>query len=392
MLSIEGIEFSFDAKILKGISFEAERGDFISVLGPNGSGKTTLLRCISATLKPQKGSAYIDGNSVHAMKSREIAKSFAFVEQSSPLGYELSVRDVIMLGRLPHIARFSSPSKEDKSAVDEALSVVGIKELAERPFDELSGGEKQKALIALAIAQNTKVLLLDEPTAHLDMKAQLEVMTLLRKLCSEGRIIIMATHNVSSASHFSNKILLLRDGEQIAFGPPDRVIREEMIREVFGVGLSIAKEMRENSEKKKRIHIICGGGTGAQLMEKLYDFELSVGVVNLFDSDTEKAAELGAEIAEELPFSSISEGSFEKNLALIRRADVVVVTGFPVGTGNVKNIEAALEANKMGKKVVMLGRCKDFSGGIAAEPIRKLEAKSSIFSEEHELLNFLHSI
>jgi iron complex transport system ATP-binding protein len=392
MLSIDGIEFSFDAKILKGISFEAKRGDFISVLGPNGSGKTTLLRCISATLKPQTGSVYIDGANVHGMKSRDVAKNFAFVEQSSPLGYELSVRDLIMLGRLPHIPRFASPSMKDVSAVDEALSVVEIKELADRQFDELSGGEKQKVLIALAIAQNTKVLLLDEPTAHLDMKAQLEIMTLLKRLCSEDRIVIMATHNVSSASHFSDKVLLLRDGEQVAFGPPDKIIREELIREVFGVGLSIAKEMRENSEKKKRIHIICGGGTGAQLMEKLYDFELSVGVVNLFDSDTEKAAELGAEIVEELPFSPISDSSFEKNLELIKRADVVVVTGFPVGTGNVKNIEAALEASKMGKKVVMLGRCEDFSGGIATDPIRELEAQSSIFSEEHELLNFLRSI
>ncbi len=394
MLSIDGVRFFFDVEadreVLKGISFDARSGELISILGPNGSGKTTLLRCISATLKPKIGGVYIDGASVHAMKSKDVAKRFAFVEQSSALGYDLSVMDVVMLGRLPHIKRFSLPSEEDNRAVERSLEVVGIDALGKRSFDELSGGEKQKVLIALAIAQSTKILLLDEPTAHLDIKAQIEVMELLRKLCNEGKIVLMATHSVSFASYFSDRILLLMDGEQIAFGPPEEVIKEELIRKTFGVGLSIAREMRKDGKKRGRVHVICGGGTGASLLEKLYDFEISAGVVNLFDSDHEKVVELGAEIAEEQPFVPISEEAFKKNMELIKKADFVIVTGFPVGYGNMRNIEAAIEACKMGKKVLMLGRCEDFTNGKAG--IEELERKSSIFLREKELLSFLYSM
>ncbi len=392
MLSIDGVEFSFNEKVLKGISFEANGGELISILGPNGSGKTTLLRCISAALKPQMGAVYIDGKSVHGMKSREVAKLFAFVEQGSPIGYDLSVRDVVMLGRLPYINRFSIPSEEDERSVDRALSIVGLNGFEDRIFDELSGGEKQKVLIALALAQDTNVLLLDEPTSHLDVRSQFEVMVLLKNLCSGGRCVIMATHNITIASHFSDRVLLLKDGKQIAFGGPDEVISEESIRAVFGIGLSISRELREKSKKKGRVHIICGGGTGASLMEQLYDFDISTGVVNLFDSDHEKAIELGAEIAEEQPFAQISEEAFRRNMELIRRVDVVIVTNFPVGYGNIKNIEAALEACRMGKKVLLLGRCEEFTDGRAKSMLEQLKKSSISFSNEKEILDFLHSM
>jgi len=398
MLSIDGLRFSFsfdaeaDREVLKGISFDVRSGELISILGPNGSGKTTLLRCISATLKPKLGSVYIDGASVRNMKSRDIAKRFAFVEQSSALGYELSVIDVVMLGRLPYIKRFSLPTEEDLKAVERSLEVVGIAALGKRSFDELSGGEKQKVLIALAIAQSTKVLLLDEPTAHLDIKAQIEVMELLRKLCREGKIVLMATHDVSFASHFSDRVLLLRDGEQIAFGPPEEVIREGLIKKTFGVGLSIAREIRKNGNKRGRVHVICGGGTGASLLEKLYDFEISAGVVNIFDSDHEKAVELGAEIVEEQPFAPISEEAFKKNVELIKKADFVIVTGFPIGYGNIKNIEAALEACRMGKRVLLLGRCEDFTDGRAKSMLEQLKNSAISFSNEKEILDFLQSM
>lgn len=391
MLRIDGVEFSFDTKVLKGISFEAERGDLISILGPNGSGKTTLLRCVSAALKPQRGSVYIDGTSISTMNSREIAKRFAFVEQGSPTGYDLSVRDIVMLGRLPQMRRFSLPSEDDRLKVEKALSVVGVADLAERRFDEISGGERQKVLIALALAQDAGVLLLDEPTSNLDIKAQLDIMKLLRSLCTEGKMVMITTHNVSIASHFSDRILLLKEGEQVAFGTPDSVISEKLIREVFGVGLSIAGELRSSAKKRGRVHVICGGGTGTSLLERLYDFELSAGVLNLFDSDHEKAVELGADIAEEAPFAPISDASFESNMELIERADLIVVTGFPVGHGNMRNIEAALEAHRMGKEVIVYGRCEDFTDGEAEPLIEELERAGRLFTEEGALLEFIHS-
>jgi iron complex transport system ATP-binding protein len=391
MLCVDGVEFSFDEKILRGISFEAERGDLISILGPNGSGKTTLLRCISAALKPQRGSVYIDGNSVHALKSRDVAKRFAFVEQGSPTGYDLSVRDIVMLGRLPQIKRFSLPSEDDRLKVEKALSMVGVGDLAERRFDEISGGEKQKALIALALVQDADILLMDEPISNLDIRAQLDIMKLLRTLCAEGKLVIVTTHNVSLAAHFSDRILLLKEGRQVAFGTPGIVISDELMREVFGVGLSIAGEIRSSSKKRGKVHVICGGGTGASLLERLYDFELSTGVLNLFDSDHEKAVELGADIAEEAPFAPISDPAFERNMELIERADLIIVTGFPVGHGNMRNIEAALEARRRGKEVIVYGRCEDFTGGKAGPLIEELERAGRPFTEEGALLEFIHS-
>lgn len=236
MISVKNVHFAYDGKpVLLGVDLEVKRGEIAALLGPNGSGKTTLLRCIFRILKPKTGCTYIEGKDLGELSRREIAKLLAGVPQNHTATFPYRVIDFVVMGRTPYLDIFSAPSTKDYREAWNILRELGIGHLAERPYTQLSGGERQLALIGRALMQGVNILLLDEPTKHLDVRNKVRVLTILRKLSSEkGLTVLMTLHDPNEAIMFADKVALIRDGKIIGF-KPSRMIDESDLKDIYGI-------------------------------------------------------------------------------------------------------------------------------------------------------------
>lgn len=242
-MSIEVKDLCFaygEREVLHGVSFKAEAGEFLSILGPNGVGKSTLFRCVLGLLRDYTGSITVEGRDAKSLSIREAAKLIAYIPQSSHPAFNYSVRDIVLMGTTSGLGTFSTPKKEDLRRVEEALEKIGISHLAERCFHRISGGERQLALIARALVQRAPVLMLDEPTASLDFGNQLLVLTQARELAREGYTVIQTTHNPEQSYMFSDRILALRGGEVLTEGRPKDVLTSDMMRQLYGVEVEVS--------------------------------------------------------------------------------------------------------------------------------------------------------
>ncbi len=405
-LDIKRLSFSFgDGRVLKEVSFSVKDGEFIGLMGPNGSGKTTLLRCMTSYLPSEERAILIDMKPIHTLSARELATTFAVVPQSSSTDFSFTAEDIVRMGRMPHIgSRFAGESKADLHIVREAMEKTDTARLAGRIFSELSGGERQRVVIARAIAQEPKTLLLDEPTVYLDINGQFEIMDLIRRLNREHGITIIAVlHDVNLAARYCDRIALLNQGSLEAFGPPSEVLTPETIHSVYGLEVVVRRDpasqtvyimpRRPSSVVAKhgtRVHVISGGGTGSPIMQLLHDrgYGVSTGVINVLDSDYETARERHVPAVAEVPFSQVSEDAHEQNMNLIRESSCVIVSRFPVGPGNLRNLEAARDALKSGKRVVVVspsgGPPIDFVGGRADRIISEMISSGATVVEGPE--------
>ncbi|GBE56940.1 MAG TPA: ABC transporter ATP-binding protein [Euryarchaeota archaeon] len=222
--------------ILKGISLAPREGSLLGVIGPNGSGKTTLLKTLSNILKPISGVVYLNGSEIGSLTSRETARNLAVVPQDTGVGFDFTAYELVLMGRTPHIGRFEKESRTDRNIAADAMRLTHTEDLKDRLVTTLSGGERQKVVIAKALSQEPNVLLLDEPTANLDIKNQLEVMGLIKNaVIGRGITAIMAIHDINLAARYCDEMMLLRLGEIYASGPPKAVLTKENIKAVFGV-------------------------------------------------------------------------------------------------------------------------------------------------------------
>ncbi|MDO8834533.1 MAG: ABC transporter ATP-binding protein [Vicinamibacterales bacterium] len=218
------------------ISVAVERGDVVGILGPNGSGKTTLLRLLSGLLLPASGSVRLGGARLSGIPRRSLARRLAMVPQETHLAFEYSVLEIALMGRYPHLGPFELESPRDLAIARDALDATGTGHLAARSFSTLSGGEKQRVVIASALAQEADILLLDEPTASLDLGFQLDVAALLRRLNRErGLTMVVATHDLNFAAALCGTLLLVKQGRVLAHGPIERVLTSENIAALYGV-------------------------------------------------------------------------------------------------------------------------------------------------------------
>jgi iron complex transport system ATP-binding protein len=414
-LDVDGIECRYGSvKILENVSLTVKEGDFVGILGPNGSGKTTLLKSISRTLKPHKGTIFLDKTDIYSMKSVELAKHMAIVPQESSIGFSFSALDIVLMGRNPHMKRFQMESEKDMTIVKKAMLRTNTWQFADRPINELSGGEKQRVVIARALAQEPKILLLDEPLTHLDMINQLEIMDLVKELCvKEGMIVLAVIHDLNLAARYCNSALLLKGALVFAAGTLDEVLTSENIKTVFRVDAIVKKSLVTNSlyvillspqkpseSRNCAIHIIAGAGTGTLIMKALMDegYQVTAGVLNMLDTDYETAELLKIPTVFEAPFSPISEQSKIANLEMIRKAAIVVVSSVPFGYGNLSNLEAALEAAKQGIRTYVIDEVpidqRDFTNGKATALLAELGEEGAIFinhpSELPTLVNASH--
>lgn len=223
-------------QIVDKISLKVENNSFVALLGPNGSGKSTLLRSIYRTLKPDSGVILLDGREAAQIPHKKIAENMAVVGQFNNINFDFTVREIVMMGRTPHLKMLQPERSLDYEIVDEALQKVGMYEFAERGFSSLSGGEKQRIILARAIAQQPKLIILDEPTNHLDVRYQLQILSIVKKM---GINILVALHDLSLASQFSDYIYMLKDGLVYCEGVPGEVITKDTIRQVYEIDCEI---------------------------------------------------------------------------------------------------------------------------------------------------------
>lgn len=221
--------------VLHDISFTAEPGQLISVLGPNGVGKSTMFKCILRLLTEYSGIIQIDGEDIRGLTQQQMAQRIAFIPQSHYPTFNYSVRDMVLMGTAHHIGVFATPGSEEIRLAEDAMERVGINELVNRGFQHLSGGEQQLVVIARALAQQTSILVMDEPTSNLDFGNQIHVMRQIQKLSRLGYTILLSTHNPQYAMTFSDRILAMHGGTVIADGNPEEVMTEALLEKLYGV-------------------------------------------------------------------------------------------------------------------------------------------------------------
>ena len=235
ILSCSGLSVALGGRtILHGLDVDVREGEWLGVVGPNGAGKSTWLRALAGLL-PHSGSVQLRGREVRDWPGRARAREVALVRQQTDLPFAFSVREIVALGRAPHLGWLSPLSREDRRSVNGALDALKLNDLAERPVTALSGGEQQRVLLAQSLAQQAPLLLLDEPTAHLDVRHRLDLLDHVRQLVGAGHTVIAAMHDLEWAARYSDRILMLHEGRVAALGTPREVLTPAGLAEVFGV-------------------------------------------------------------------------------------------------------------------------------------------------------------
>jgi iron complex transport system ATP-binding protein len=236
-LRADALELAYDQRVVaERLALEIPDDSFTVIVGPNACGKTTLLRALARLLKPRRGGVYLDGTLISSRPSKEVARELGLLPQSAIAPDGITTADLVARGRYPHQRLLRQWSSEDARAVDAAMAATGIGDLADRIVDELSGGQRQRVWLAMALAQETPILLLDEPTTFLDIAHQVEVLDLCAALHAErGRTLVAVLHDLNHASRYATHLVAMRDGAIVAQGPPAGVVSEELVEQVFGL-------------------------------------------------------------------------------------------------------------------------------------------------------------
>ncbi|HPD57346.1 MAG TPA: ABC transporter ATP-binding protein [Smithellaceae bacterium] len=251
IVSAQDVNFSYgENTVIRGVSFSVGRSEITAIIGPNGSGKTTLLKLINGTLLPEKGEVGVAGKNTARYTRREIAKKVSIVPQETSLIFPYYAEEIVLMGRFPHLGNYRFENKNDYSIVHEAMERTDTLSFARRRFNELSAGERQRVLIARALAQEPEVLLLDESTAFLDLKHQLRFLRLLKKLKAEKQLtIVFVTHDINLAAQHADKIILLYSGKIYAIGNPAEVISARNMKEVYEVDVLVDVGLQNRSPR-----------------------------------------------------------------------------------------------------------------------------------------------
>ena len=401
------------------LNISVRQGVVTGILGPNGSGKSTILRSLSRIMKPKYGRVLLgDCDLYQECSLQESARAIAVVPQSEVNTLDFTVRDVVEMGRAPARERgiFRRMSLSDRDAVESAMLRTGTLELSDRIITTVSGGEAQRVLLARALAQGTDILLLDEPTSHLDLLHQHETLRLVRSLAhDDGKAVVCVLHDLNLASEYCDAIHLLAGGQVIADGLPDVVLTPQNIFQAYAIPVEIEKNratgrvhIRSKSATRPafgqdlpRVHVICGGGTGSHLLRELSEggFDVTVGALNSGDTDLDTAQTLNFICPIESPFSPLSSKTVEMSRQLALESDIIVLAEVPFGPGNVSHLET-VEMAAMQRIPILVMQSgdstdaeRDFTNGIAEAKLTRIVADGATVSVAHaDISNIIREI
>ncbi len=395
LLTFEGVTFGYSGPpLFVETHLALARGEMVGLLGPNGTGKTTLLRLAAGTIQPQQGKILLDGRDLRTLPRREMARRLAVLPQQVNTPFAFTVRELVSLGRTPHLAFLGTERPTDQQAIQQALEVTQTEPLAGRIFNELSGGEKQRVALAMALAQQPDLLLLDEPTAHLDLKYQISMLDLLQRLNREqGLTIFAALHDLNLAARYFPRLVLFQHGI-VADGAPVEVLQSRLLSRVYEVPVEVGilrgathlsvlppvlppqapaatqqpvpmlasdeqsatQAAPRSDEPHPLVHVFGGGGSAEVLMRGLADagIPFSIGALNIGDSDHALALRLAADLISEQPYAPISADTAAEVQARLRQVRAQILCPFSIGPGNLVLLRLAVEAAREGLLTILL--------------------------------------
>jgi iron complex transport system ATP-binding protein len=249
LIETKDLTFAYDEEpVLRDISLNFQAGEFTGVIGPNGSGKSTFLKLIGGILPSSPETVFFKNQELRQYRKKELAVSIAWIPQEKQMAFSFKVIDIVLMGRHPYLSPLAFEGEDDYRIAEEAMKQTQVLEFAHRSFNEISGGEKQRVMIASAISQKAEVMLLDEPTSALDIKYQIEILSILRQLNeAENKSLILAMHDLHLASKFCKRLVLLKEGRVFCEGPPTEVLKKEILEEVYGVKVKIFQDDEDGS-------------------------------------------------------------------------------------------------------------------------------------------------
>jgi iron complex transport system ATP-binding protein len=363
-VEMHGVSVRFGERlVLHEVDLSVSRGEFVALAGPNGSGKTTLLRVLLGFVPPDAGETRLFGTPVAHLSVRERARRVAWVPQEESPRDNVPILDYVLYGRYAHLGPLEGESEQDRAVARRVLEEVGLGDRALDGVLSLSGGERQRAILARALVQEAPLLLLDEPTSHLDIGHQLDLLERVRQLSRvQGVTVIAALHDLNLAARFADRIFVLSRGRRYADGPPTAVLSEELLGRVWGVVADLRRDPRTGAPyllphrvvtadplggtppTLGPVHVVAGGGAGSAYFRTLVDhgFRVTAGALHLLDSDLEAAETLGIPAAVEVPFAPLGADVRTRNRELLESARAIVVAPFAVGPANLANLDDLL--------------------------------------------------
>ncbi len=408
VLSAHNLSYSVgEARLLQDVNLDVNPGEVVGLIGPNGAGKSTLLRALIGFIRPEQGTVRLHGLPLSGYSARERSRQMSYLSRQGPDQFSFRARDVVEMGSYAGLRWGRSPGTREREAALHALEQVGLLKLADREFPTLSEGERQLVLFARILVQNAPVMLLDEPTANLDIGHEHTLLRMVRTLCDTGRSAVIALHNLNSAAEYCKRLVLIESGRITASGRPDNVLTRTHLERAYQTDVRIGQNETTGSitvnsipgpgnRRNLKVHVIGGAGSAVGITRFLHRKGCTItgGVSHELDSDAKFWAALGIDFLQVPAFSEIGENTLTRAAGLVREADLTILCAFPFGHGNAANLDVAEQAHELLILDENAGLCRRAFFGDAAELERKFRrlAKTWDVVSYEEACDYINSL